>query len=120
MNILAVADKESKFYWDFYQPGKLDHVDLILSCGDLRAEYLDFLTTFSRCPVLYVHGNHDTRYTRRPPEVSICIDDRIYVHNGVRILGLGGCILLYRENIRVNHLFFAGFLLTLGLVTRFC
>lgn len=90
MNILAVSDKESKFYWDFYQPGKLDNVDLILSCGDLRAEYLDFLTTFAKCPVLYVRGNHDTRYTRRPPEGSICIDDTIYVHKGVRILGLGG------------------------------
>lgn len=90
MNILAVADVESKYYWDFYRPGKLQNVDLILSCGDLRAEYLDFLTTFASCPVLYVHGNHDTRYTRRPPEGSICIDDTIYVHQGVRILGLGG------------------------------
>lgn len=97
MNILAVADIESKYYWDCYQPGKLENVDLILSCGDLRAEYLDFLTTFARCPVLYVHGNHDTRYTRRPPEGSICIEDTIYVHNGVRILGLGGSMLYNGE-----------------------
>jgi predicted phosphodiesterase len=90
MNILALADKESRFFWDFYQPGKLEKVDLILSCGDLRAEYLDFITTFAKCPVLYVHGNHDTRYTTRAPEGSVCIDDTIYVHNGVRILGLGG------------------------------
>lgn len=90
MNILAVSDIESKYYWDFYEPEKLQNVDLILSCGDLQAEYLDFLTTFAGCPVLYVHGNHDTRYTRRPPEGAICIDDTLYVHRGVRILGLGG------------------------------
>ena len=41
-------------------------------------------------PVLYVHGNHDDKYERIPPEGCICIDDRIYVHEGVRILGLGG------------------------------
>ena len=92
MNILAVADKESKFYWDFYEPGKLENVDLILSCGDLKAEYLDFLTTFAKCPVLYVHGNHDTRYERRKPEGSSCIEDKISVPKGGRILGLGGSI----------------------------
>lgn len=92
MNILAIADKESPFYWDFYQEGKLAGIDLILSCGDLKREYLDFLTTFAKCPVLYIHGNHDTRFSHRPPEGSVCIDDTIYVHNGVRILGLGGCM----------------------------
>ena len=41
-------------------------------------------------PLLYVHGNHDDKYKRRPPEGCICIENRIYIHNGVRILGLGG------------------------------
>ena len=40
--------------------------------------------------MLYVHGNHDGKYEKTPPEGCICIDDDIYVHNGVRILGLGG------------------------------
>ena len=92
MKILAVSDKESKYYWDFYQPGKLDDVDLILSCGDLKPSYLEFLTTFAHCPVLYVHGNHDTRYEKNPPQGATCIEDRIYVHKGIRILGLGGSI----------------------------
>ena len=63
---------------------------MIISCGDLAPEYLSFLTTLSSIPVLYVHGNHDEKYDRNPPEGCVCIDDRIYVHNGVRILGLGG------------------------------
>ena len=41
-------------------------------------------------PLLYVHGNHDDKYERIPPDGCICIDDTIYVHEGVRILGLGG------------------------------
>ncbi len=90
MKILVLADEESKFLWDYYERGKLDDVDLILSAGDLKAEYLEFLVTFAKCPVLYVHGNHDTKYTEHPPEGCICIDDSLFVYKGVRILGLGG------------------------------
>lgn len=90
MRILAVADEESKYLWDYYEDGKLKGIDLILSAGDLKAEYLSFLATFANVPVLYVHGNHDDKYESKPPEGCICIDDTIYVHNGIRILGLGG------------------------------
>ena len=90
MKILAVSDVTAKYYFDFYKPGRLDGIDLILSCGDLHREYLEFLVTLSKCPVLYVHGNHDECYDRAPPEGCVCIDDRIYVHEGIRILGLGG------------------------------
>lgn len=90
MKILAVADEESRYLWDFYQREKLEGVDLILSAGDLAPEYLSFLTTMYAIPVLYVHGNHDDKYAYKPPEGCICIDDTIYVCNGIRILGLGG------------------------------
>lgn len=90
MKILAVADEESKYLWDFYERDKLAEVDLILSAGDLNADYLSFLTTMYALPLLYVPGNHDDKYGIKPPEGCICIDDDIYVHNGIRILGLGG------------------------------
>ena len=45
MQILALADTESKSLWDYYQPGKLAGVDIILSCGDLDPRYLSFLAT---------------------------------------------------------------------------
>ena len=91
MKILAVSDVECSALWGHYVPGKLDGYDLILSCGDLKAEYLSFLVTMAKCPVLYVHGNHDGRYEKRPPEGCDCIDDKLVVYNGIRILGLGGC-----------------------------
>lgn len=90
MKILAISDKESKNLWDYYQPGKLDGIDLIISCGDLDSHYLSFLATFTHAPILYVHGNHDDKYEKIPPDGCICIEDKIYVHEGVRILGLGG------------------------------
>ena len=91
MKILTVSDEECPALWDYYQPGRLSGYDLIISCGDLKSDYLSFLVTMARCPVLYVHGNHDTHYAKRPPEGCDCIDDRLVVYNGLRILGLGGC-----------------------------
>lgn len=91
MNILIISDEESKSLWDYYRPEKLAEIDLILSCGDLKPRYLSFLATFCKGPVLYVHGNHDGSYAEIPPEGCICIEDQIYEHNGIRILGLGGC-----------------------------
>ena len=92
MKILTVSDEECLALWDFYVPGRLREYDLILSCGDLNASYLSFLVTMARCPVLYVHGNHDGGYRTRPPEGCDCIDDAIVEYNGLRILGLGGCL----------------------------
>lgn len=92
MRILVLSDEESKYLWDYFEKDKLDGIDLIISCGDLKPAYLSFLATFTKAPILYVHGNHDTEYDRRPPEGCICIDDDIYVFNGVRIMGLGGSI----------------------------
>lgn len=91
MKILAVADEECPALWDHYIPGRLKDYDLILSSGDLKASYLSFLVTMARCPVLYVHGNHDTTYDKKPPEGCDCIDDKLVVYKGLRILGLGGC-----------------------------
>lgn len=91
MKILTVADEECQALWDYYLPGRLADYDLILACGDLKSTYLSFLVTMARCPVLYVHGNHDTYYENRPPEGCDCIDDQIVTYRGVRIMGLGGC-----------------------------
>ena len=43
MKILVLADQESKYYYDYYTPGRLSEIDLIISCGDLRREYLEFM-----------------------------------------------------------------------------
>lgn len=91
MRILLISDEESPYLWEHYQPGRLDGIDLILSCGDLSPEYLSFLVTVGRAPVLYVHGNHDGKYAKRPPEGCECIEDTIVNINGIRIMGLGGC-----------------------------
>lgn len=91
MKILFLSDEECPALWDYYVPGRLADYQLIISCGDLKASYLSFLVTMARCPVLYVHGNHDTRYRDNPPEGCDCIDGKVVEYNGIRIMGLGGC-----------------------------
>lgn len=90
MRILAVADTVSKYLYDYYVPGKLSGFDLILACGDLSRDYLEFLVDASNATVLYIRGNHDDSFENDPPEGCICVEDKIYVYNGVRILGIGG------------------------------
>lgn len=114
MKLLVLSDKESNYLWDSENPKRLEDIDLILSCGDLRPEYLSFIATFTHAPVLYVHGNHDDRYQETPPDGCLCIENRIYRFQGIRILGLGGS-LRYRDghhqytqsemNRRVRRLF---------------
>ncbi len=90
MKVLAVADEENKAFWDFFEPDRVKDVDLIISSGDLKPQYLEFLETMVNCPLLYVHGNHDKYYAIRPPQGCTCIEDKIYDFHGLRILGLGG------------------------------
>ena len=92
MKILIVADETCPALWDYYRPGCLSQYGLILSGGDLNSNYLSFLVTMARCPLMYVHGNHDHGYGEDPPEGCDPIDDKLVVYKGLRILGLGGSI----------------------------
>lgn len=92
MKILLISDEESDYLWEYYQPGRLDGIDIIISCGDLDPAYLRFLVTMSRARLLYVHGNHDGKYERNPPEGCECIEDRVVNIGGLRIMGLGGSL----------------------------
>jgi len=92
MKILIISDEEVKQFWEYYRPGIFKEYELIISCGDLSAKYLEFIVTMASSPVIYVPGNHDKGYVYRPPAGCDCIDDKIYTYNGIRILGLGGSI----------------------------
>ena len=102
MRIMVLADVADKALWDYLDRNLLEGIDLILSCGDLPAEYLSFLTCFTNAPILYVHGNHDERYDKKPPEGCTCVEDDIFEFQGVRILGLGGSM---RYRPRVDHMY---------------
>lgn len=91
MRILLVADTESEYIWDHFDAERFEGIDLIISCGDLKSDYLSYLATMIHAPLFYVHGNHDTDYIDNPPGGCDSIEDELVVFKGLRILGLGGC-----------------------------
>ena len=54
MKILVIGDHESKSLWDFYDPSKLEGIDLIISCGDLSPRYLSFLVTLAHLSLIHI------------------------------------------------------------------
>jgi uncharacterized protein len=93
MKILAIGDKESPYIWDHFNPEAFRDVKLVISTGDLNADYLSFIVTMLNVPLLYVPGNHDGRYMEKGPEGCQSIDGRIVTINNLNIMGLGGSIL---------------------------
>ncbi len=92
MKILLISDTELSKLNEHINIKAYADIDLILSAGDLPSNYLSFITTILRKPLLYVHGNHDYKYDEHPPMGCICIEDIVYNFEGIRIAGLGGCM----------------------------
>lgn len=90
MKILVVADKEETYIWDHFDPERFKDVEMILSCGDLKSEYLSFLVTMINVPLFYVPGNHNDRYLNEPPEGCESIDDQYVNYKSIRLVGFGG------------------------------
>ena len=71
-------------------------VKLILGCGDLPYDYLEFLVSAMNVPLLYVPGNHDPGYDEkiRSTYAEGCdpLDRRVRQINALNIAGFGGSI----------------------------
>jgi Icc-related predicted phosphoesterase len=100
--ILAVADEvDEGLYGD-----KLMRLqpEIVLSCGDLPSDYLEYIVSRLNVPLLYVPGNHDPDFrpvdeTWSPlraeplgkgPQGCINVDGTLEEAAGLRIAGLGG------------------------------
>lgn len=82
------------------------HPDIVLSCGDLPFDYLEYLVSRLDVPLLYVPGNHDPsvrlpdsnwsplQFDPPVPGPAGCenVDGRIVDVNGLRVAGLGGSL----------------------------
>jgi calcineurin-like phosphoesterase family protein len=100
--ILAIADEvDEGLYTDKlarFRP------DLVVSCGDLPFEYLEYIVSRLDVPLVYVPGNHDPEVRSADPTWTPLrneslvpgpqgcenADGRVVVAAGLRIAGLGG------------------------------
>lgn len=90
VRILAVADVEERSLSEFFDPERWRGIDLLLSLGDLKAEYLDYLVSRLNVRCLYVRGNHDARYAEHPPAGCENVHGRVIKAVGLRFAGLEG------------------------------
>ncbi|MCC6803242.1 MAG: metallophosphoesterase [Anaerolineae bacterium] len=66
-------------------------VELLLSCGDMPASYLEYITSVLNIPLFYVRGNHDTGYDERPPG-GINLHRKRVEYHGVSFYGIEGSL----------------------------
>lgn len=94
MKILAVSDVVLDRLYTPEVKASFPGVKLILGCGDLPYEYLEFLVSSFNVPLLYVPGNHDPQFDPHNPlaraEGCENIDRRVVQIKGLTIAGLGG------------------------------
>ena len=64
-------------------------VQLLISCGDLSASYLEFIATTLNVPLFYVRGNHDERYSDMRPGGEN-LHRRLVKYQGLTFIGLEG------------------------------
>lgn len=96
MKILAVSDQAIERLYTLSASGHFQDVELILGCGDMPFEYLEYLVTMLNVPLFYVPGNHDPQHNPRQesvrPEGGVNLDLKTVRHKKFLIGGFGGSI----------------------------
>jgi Icc-related predicted phosphoesterase len=100
IKILAITDQAVDSLHSPNIVQRFGEVDLIISCGDLPYDYLDYIVTVLNKPMYFVHGNHDrdfeyTETGRRhlAPRGAESLDmQSIRTPQGLLLAGLEGSI----------------------------
>ena len=94
--ILAVSDQVVDRIYELAANGHFKDVDLILGCGDLPYNYLEYLLSVINVPLYYVPGNHDPKYnldhSLSYAEGGSNLDLKTASAKGLYLAGLGGSI----------------------------
>ncbi|GAB1420840.1 metallophosphoesterase [Anaerolineales bacterium] len=77
-------------------------MDLIVSCGDLPAPYLEYITSITNLPLYYVRGNHDESYKDFPPG-GIDLHNKLVTYKGLSFFGIEGSIQYSRGDIQYTQ-----------------
>ena len=92
MKILAVSDQVVERLYSLSANGHFQNIEIILGCGDLPFEYLEYLVTMLNAQMFYVPGNHDPQNETSHAEGGTNLDLKTVRHNKFLIGGFGGSI----------------------------
>jgi Icc-related predicted phosphoesterase len=97
LKILAVADKVDELVYGPNICKYFGDVGLVLSCGDLPYDYLEYIVNMLGVAVFFVRGNHDREWAQTmtglvPAYPGGCVDlhGRVMAHKGLLIAGIEG------------------------------
>lgn len=94
--ILAVSDQIVERIYTLAAGGHFQDVELVLGCGDLPYNYLEYLLSVLNVPLYYVPGNHDPVYNPNRQlsyaEGGSNLDLKTDFAKGFFLAGLGGSI----------------------------
>lgn len=90
MKILLISDKTAPALYEHFNLEKFENIEMVVSCGDLPIDYMEFIISMLNVPCYFVPGNHDTGLKAKPPPGWISLDGKVTNYNGITIMGLGG------------------------------
>jgi uncharacterized protein len=100
MKILAVSDQVVDRIYELIPQGHFKDTRMVLGCGDLPFEYLEYMVTLMNVPVFYVPGNHDPAYGEaiKGSFAAGCtnVDLKTARYQDVLLAGFGGSV-RYRD-----------------------
>lgn len=101
MRILAVSDEVVDRIYQLMPGGQFGQIDLIIGCGDLPYDYLEYMVSILNVDLFYVPGNHDPLYRPGFPgaraEGCTNLDLKTVRAKGLVLAGFGGSIRYRRD-----------------------
>ena len=88
MNILALSDRRVPYVYSPSVKETFKDVGLIVGCGDVSSDYLEYVVSQLCTPLVYVPGNHDADDFRVPGGTPV--DGKVIRTAGLTVAGLGG------------------------------
>jgi uncharacterized protein len=102
MQILCVSDWIDPLIYSERMKYRMNDVDIIISCGDVSMNYLDFIMSELDKPLFFVNGNHvsghsgeNGQYDVQKPENPCCFKNlhlKVYKSDGILITGFQGSL----------------------------
>jgi Icc-related predicted phosphoesterase len=97
MKIFAVSDVVVDWIYSPKIRLMLSDIDLVLGCGDLPTNYLEYIISSLDVPLYHVHGNHSIPESREDQEIpknsgSINLHCKMKQLRGYTFAGVGGSL----------------------------